>query len=269
MPKILVWSNVFPRQRGRGDYAQLDAFTHADVCHIAWFRFGNLELPDNDEGGRFFKALLLKGMPTTQLIRLAPWSRSRPRDFFRIVDQADREQRKPDAKRLGELLDFTFDELKALKRNGISIKFVAPFDAQRWQVDEFWESEERNADRERKLRSRKQRKENTMPTLTKRATIIYKAVGTNWISVPAIMNVVASKMRNERNRMLVPAALRSAVKRGIDELVAQGLADTKIDFDEHGKATRFTRRSHVTGQKSDHVSNGHVSKNPSGYVATS
>ena len=256
--------NAKPRGR-RQNHAQRDALTRTDLRAI-WRYFSSQSRLTDDLNERFLHALLLKGLPATQVPDVAPWARRRGVDYY--IDKANADLRIHDADRLGELIEFEFDDLKAMKRDGYSVRHIAPFDADRGDVQEFWEDEERIADRERKQLSRKQRKESTMPKLTKRTTIIHKAIGTNWISVPALMKAVAPKMRNERNRMLVPTALRSAVKRGIDELVAHGIADTKIDLDERGRATQFTRRSHMTGQIFAHMSNSNVSKKTSGDVAT-
>jgi hypothetical protein len=62
---------------------------------------------------------------------------------------ANADRRTPDADRLGELIEFSFGDLKAMKRDRYSVRYVAPFDAQPWEVREFWESE-RKADRDRK-----------------------------------------------------------------------------------------------------------------------
>jgi hypothetical protein len=232
------------RAKQRRHRTQLDAFARADLLDIAQHRFGASSLPNNAEGRRFLRAYLLKGMPATQAVDLAPWSRD-GRVFIDTIAAVEADRRTPNADRLGELIEFSFDQLKALKRKGISIRFVAPFDAQSWQVDEFWEEERRRDDRERKQQARKGKRESTMPTMSKRAAIIHKALSeTNWTSVPAIMKAVAPKLRGQRNRPLAQHALRVAVGRALDELVACGLAEAKSEMGEHGVATRFARRVH-------------------------
>jgi hypothetical protein len=234
-----------PRQRA--EHTQLDALTRSDLLAIAQGRFGTASsLPNDDEGRRFLRAYLLKGMPATQALDLASWSRE-DGEFFAIVASVEAERRKPNADRLGNLIEFSFEELKALKRKGIRIKFVAPFDAQRWQVDAFWKAERQEADRERKQRERNRRKESTMP-MSKRAKQVHKVLRDNhWTSVSDIMEAV--ELRDQRKRKLAPHALRVAVHRALDELVAGGLAEKKTEI-EQGVATRFVRRAHVCGQNS-------------------
>ena len=262
MPKLLVRSNVFPRQQR----AQLDALTRADLLAISRHKSRTATLPDDVTGERILHGLLMKGLPATQVLDVAPWASQRGIEHY--VEKAKKDRRTPDAEMLGDLIGFYFDDLKAMKREDYSVRHVVPCDTERWRVDEYWKAEERNADRERKLLARNRSKETAMPKLTKRAEIIYKAVGTNWISVPAIMNVVASKMRNERNRMLAQHTLRVAVGRGVDELVACGLAEAKMEIDERSKATRFTRRSHMTGRDSVHVHTVNLHKKASDDVAS-
>jgi hypothetical protein len=219
---------------------------------IAQDSFGTSSLPNNEEGRRFLRAYLLRAMPAAQALALAPWSRDGG-EFFRIVElaEADRRRRAPHADRLGELIEFSFDQLRAMKRNhNISIKFVAPFDAQPWQIDEFWESQRRDDDRKRKQRERK--RESNMPTLTRRAKIVREALSaTHWISVSDIMDAVV--LRDQRKRRLAPDGLRSAVKRALDELVACGLVESRIETGEHGVANRVARRAHMTGPVFVHV----------------
>ena len=185
-------------QQQRTHHAQLDALARADLLAIAQGRFGTSSLPNNEEGRRFLRAYLLKSMPATQALDLASWSRDGG-EFFRIVALVEADRRTPNADRLGELIEFEFEQLQALKRNkGISIRHIAPFDAQRFQVQEFWETEEQKADRERKQRARKRSKEAKMPALTRRAKLVHKAMSGAWTSVNDIMDAVV--LRDQRNR---------------------------------------------------------------------
>jgi hypothetical protein len=252
-------------RRQRADHTQLDALTRFDLLAIAQDRFGTSSLPNDGEGRRFLRAYLLKGMPATQALDLAPWSRDGG-EFFRIVASVDADRRTPNAERLGELIEFTFERLQALKRKGISIRHVAPFDAQRFQVQQFWKDEERIADRERKLLARKRSKEENMPTLTKRAKQVHKAVATDWTSVSDIMDAVV--LRDQRNRKLATAVQRVAVHRALDELVASGLVEDRTEAGEHRMATRFARRSHMTGRNSVSDNIATHNKKTSGDVAT-
>jgi hypothetical protein len=230
---------------------QLDAFARADLLAIAKDKFGTSILPDDAEGRRFLRAYLLKGVPATQAVDLAPWSRE-GRVFIDILAEVEADKRIPNADRLGELIDFSFEQLKEMKRKGVSIKFVAPFDADSWKVDRFWEAERRQADRERKQQKRKRKRESTMPTMSKRAAIIHKALSeTNWTSVSAIMDAVV--LRGPRNRLMAPAAARRAVSRALDELVDCGLAEAKTEPGEHGMRTRFARRAHADKKTSARV----------------
>jgi hypothetical protein len=253
-----------PPDNGSTHYAQQDAFARKDLLAIRGYFLSTTRLSDEADE-RFLHALLLKGLPATQVLDLFPWARHRGVDYY--IDRANADRRKPNADRLGELIEFEFDDLKAMKRAGYSVRHVAPYDAQRWEVAAFWEAEEHEADRERKQRDRKRRKESTMPTLTKRAKIVHKALSeVRWTSVPAIMKAVA--LRDQRNRLLAPHGLRSAVRRALDELVAIGLAEAKNELDERGVGTRFARRAHVTGQNSVHVVSEHVVKKASDRVAS-
>ena len=95
----------------------------------------------------------------------------------------------------------------------------------------------------------------TMPTLTKRAKLIREAMsGTNWTSVSNIMDAVAPMLLDQHNRRLVPTALRTAVRYALDELVAHGLAETKTEVGERGKAHRFVRRAQVCSAPESSVS---------------
>lgn len=236
------------RRRQRTDYAQLDAFARKDLRAVSRHWTGKATLSDDASGQQILHGLLMKGLPATQVLDVAPWASQRGIEHY--VEKANADHRKPDADMLGNLIEFTFDDLKAMKRNGHSVRHIAPFDADRGDVQQFWIDEERIADRERKQRARKRRKENTMPTPTKRAKIIHKAMSeVRWTSVSDIMDVVAPKLRDQRNRMLAPHALRVAVHRALDQLVASGLADKKTEIAQ-GVATRLARRAHMTGQVS-------------------
>ena len=80
-----------------------------------------------------------------------------------------------------------------------------------------------------------------MPTPSKRAKLVYEALrAARWISVSDIMKVAA--LRDQRNRRLAPDALRVAIKRALNELIALGMAETKTELDDHGVANRLARR---------------------------
>ena len=237
-----------PRRRTgprRQPTAQFDAFARAELLAIARHRFGRSTLPENADGERFLEGLLWKGLPGMQILDFAPWASRRGIDHY--VEKAKANRRIPNADRLGELIEFEFDELKAMKRCGYSVRHVAPCDAQAQKVRDFWKAKRRHADRKRKQRKREQEQSTTtstltMPTLTKRAALVREAIDrSRWTSVPVIMKAVAPTLRGQRNRKLAPHALRLAVRRGIDELVACGLAEAKTDIGEHGVATRFAR----------------------------
>jgi hypothetical protein len=95
-----------------------------------------------------------------------------------------------------------FDDLKAMKRDGYSVRHVTPFNAQPWKVDEFWEAERREADRERKKRARKRSKEARMPTLTKRAKIVHDILSDGWISVSSRAGVRPERSSGDARRRL-------------------------------------------------------------------
>lgn len=232
--------------------AQLDALARADLLAIARHDFGAPKLPNNADGRLYFRAFILKGMPVTQLLRMAPWARHR--DFFRIVNDADAERGAPNAKRLGALIEFTLEKLVALKRDhGISIRHIEPCDAEVWQVEDFWKAERQEADRMRKQRERT-KEQDTMPIPTKRATLVRKAMSeTHWTSVSAIMKAVARTLRDQRNQRLTPHALRVAVHRALDDLLACGLAEEKTGADKRGFPVRLARRADTVLSMSAHV----------------
>jgi hypothetical protein len=251
-----------PRQRA-AHYAQLDALARADLLAISRHWSGQHTLPDDASGERILHGLLLKGLPATQVADVASWAHRRGVDHY--VDKAKSERRTPDADMLGNLIEFYFDDLKAMKRVGHSVRYVAPCDAQRSDVDRFWKAERLAADRQRKKRNRK--KEQPMPTpLTKRAKLVHKELSDGpWISVSNIMKIIALR-DNQRKRRLAPHALRVAVGRALDELVANGLAETRTEIDERGVAHRVARRAHICGHDSVHVHSVHVHKKASADV---
>ena len=86
-------------------------------------------MPDDANGERFLHAFLLKSLPATQVLDVAPCGTPVRVDHNDPYGQVDR--RIPDADLLGELIEFSFDDLKAMKRAGYSVRHIAPFDAQR------------------------------------------------------------------------------------------------------------------------------------------
>ena len=163
------------------DYAQLDALARTDLLAIARHWFGAATLPDNADGKRFLHGLLVKGLAATQVPDVAPWACRRSVDHY--VAKANAERRIPDADMLGNLIEFSFEDLKAMKRNRCSVRYVAPCDAQRSEVRSSGKLKTKG-DRERKQRERK-KEQSTMPTLTKRAKIIHEVMSeTIWTSVP-------------------------------------------------------------------------------------
>jgi hypothetical protein len=256
---------AYSERRQRAEhYAQQDAFVRADILAIRRYFLGTTRLSDEADE-RFLHALLLKGLPATQVLDLFPWARHRGVDYY--IDRANADRRTPDADRLGELIEFEFDDLMAMKREGYSVRHVAPYDAQRGDVQEFWAAEEQEADRERKQRDRDRRKESTMPKISRRAKQVHKVLRDNrWISVSDIMEAV--ELRDQRKRKLAPAVLRVAVHRALDELVASGVAEEKTEAGTHHFPTRFARRSHMTGQVSVSDNIATDNKKTSGDVAS-
>ena len=153
-----------------------------------------------------------------------------------------------------------------MKLAGYSVRHIAPSDAQRSDVEDFWKDEERKADCERKQLIRKQEKEQSMPSLSKRARIVHdilrKAL---WADVAAIAKAAA--LRNQRNRLLAPDAACRAVHRALDKLVEHGLVEFKSEIGKHGMVVKFARRVHTVGQNSVIADNVIADKKASGDVA--
>lgn len=233
------------QQQRRLHHTQRYAFTRKDLLDIArYMRFHKSTLPNNEQGLQFLRALFLVDIPTPQAIELAPWAEARLGDLARETN-AERRKLGPKrlAERLGEIIEFTFDELVALKReHGIPITHVETCDVQKREEDEFWAAERHKAERDRKRKERRIKLAG-VPKTSKRASLVREAVGWDWASVPVIMAAVADKLRDQRNRRLKRHTLEVAVHRALDELLAVGLAEGKIEPAKHGGTTRFARRA--------------------------
>ena len=240
-------------RRVRRNLPQLDALARADLLAIARLDFGTSRLPDNEQGEQFLRALLLKGMPASQAPDVAPWAR-RNNLLWDLLEATNNQRRKPPGPdRLGEMIDFSFDKLKTLKRDyGIAIKHIAPFDAHGSQVRAFWKAERQEKDRERKRKERR-KKLSADPATSERAALVRKAVGWRWTSVAAIMDAIAPILRDQRNRPLSRPALKVAVHRALDELRAVGLVEDKIGVRKHGGTMRFARGADLGPQHIPHT----------------
>jgi hypothetical protein len=140
------------RCKGPASYAQHDAMVRADLLAIARHRYGTSTLPDAPEGRRFLRALLAKRLPVTQAYDIAPWCTG---EICRMAGDVAADPKPPTRDRLGSIIEFEFEELKQMKRNRYSVRYVAPFDAQRHQVQEFFKAQSKPADAARKRRTRK------------------------------------------------------------------------------------------------------------------
>lgn len=238
------------------------AFTRNDVLVIVHHRFRSATLPDTAEGRRFLYALIGLRLPVAQAFDLAPWCRD---GDLRATCQRVASDRRPFTRdRVGNLIELAFDEIKRIKReHGHSIRHIAPFNAQKWEVQEFWKEVEREADRERKGRERQRKREMaTAPKVSPRARLVRDAVlVTQWTSVTEITAAVGPSLRDRQGRRLEERATRAAVVRALDELVRAGRVETKIEPGEHGMPTRYARRT--LPSRRDHVSDH---ENVSGHV---
>ena len=232
------------QQQRRLHRTQRYAFSRKDLLDIArYMRFRKSTLPDNEHGLKFVRALFLVDIPVPQLIELAAWTEPRISNLAReTITERRKLGPKRLAERLGEIIEFTFDVLVALKRDyGIPITHVETCDVQKVEEDAFWGAERQKADRDRK-RKEWRIKLAGVPKTSKRAKVVREAMnGRKWTSVPAIMVAVADKLRDQRNRRLKRHTLEVAVHRALDELLAVGLVEGKNEPAKHGGTTRFAR----------------------------
>jgi hypothetical protein len=196
-------------------------------------------LPDTPDGRRFLRALLAKHLPVTQAYDIAPWCTG---ELCRMAADVAADPRPPTRDRIGNMIEFEFEELARMKSiDRYAVRHVAPFDAQRWEMQDFFKARQLEADAERKRRKRKRpaRKEETVKTkkLSRRAAVVRKALNSEWTAMPEIMKAVAPRFRPR----LSPASLRVIVHRRLDELVEHRIAEDKIELGERNRATRFAR----------------------------
>jgi hypothetical protein len=230
------------RRKGPTNYAQYNALVRKDLFAIARYRFGTASLPDTPDGRRFLRALLAKHLPVTLAYDIAPWCRD---ELCRMARDVADDPRPPTRDRLGNMIEFEFEELKRMRQiHRYAVRHVAPYDVQPYQVQEFFAGLQKLADAEwqRRKRKRSVRKEDeTVKTkkLSPRADMVRNALNGEWMSTPEIMRAIAPRLRPRRD----PGSLRRAVHRSLDELASLKLAEIKVELDQHNRATRFARRS--------------------------
>jgi hypothetical protein len=215
---------------------------------IARLRFGTQQLPNNENGRRFLRVLVGLKLPASETYVVAPWCQAELRG---IVDQVNSGARVRTPDRIGAAIEFMFDELQKLARRGYSIRHVAPCDADRWKVQEFWRERRLEHDRIRKRRERaarppKKAEEAKMAGLKLRTKIVRDALPSNWTSAHEIESRVALSFG------LGEAALHVAVGRELKTLVKRGEAERTLAPGRNGRPTLFVRRSpphvHMSGQ---------------------
>jgi hypothetical protein len=227
-------------RHGRTDHVQVNAWRRGDVLAIAMLRFGTRQLPATDEGRRFLGALVALKFPHEDMDAIAPWWRD-----------ADLVAVKRDPDRVGAAIEFEFAELKELARRGYSVRHVAPFDAQPWQVREFWDKHRRERERIRKQRERATRpptkQEAQMDdTLKPRTKLVRAALTDQWQCARQVEDRVARQLKLDK------ASLNVAVGRELKLLVKRGMAERKLETGSNGRPALFVRRAmpraHVSGQ---------------------
>jgi hypothetical protein len=235
------------RKKHPNSYAQVDALVRKDIIAIATHRFGTATLPDTAEGRRFLRAMLAKRLPVTQAYEIAPWC---PDELCRMAAEVAADPRAPTRDRLGDMIEFEFDELTRMSTNRYAVRHVAPFDAQPYQVQEFFRAKRLVAEAKRQSRRRKRpaRKEEQMEKrLSKRTRAVYEALNGDWTSAADIIRAVEPKFQPRKRG----AVLRRAVHHVLDELIKLGLAEDKIEHGQHGFPTRFVRRAQPATTKTE------------------
>ncbi len=222
-------------RRGHADYAQLDALRRRDVKAIANLRFG-AQLPDSEEGRQFLGVLIALRLPAEEIHKIAPWCAADPAT---ITEQAAAVRRSltaaPIADRIGEVLEFEFEELKTLAEQGYSVSQVASYDAQRWQEREYWDERRRKSEADRKRRNRAQEAQQMDNHLPQRTKVVKSTLTGDWQPQTAIAERVAKPFR-----LRGPSLLR-AVARHVENLVKRRCAETKTEDGKHGMKTCFVR----------------------------
>ena len=144
------------------------------------------------------------------------------------------------ADRIGEMIEFTFDELKELAEQGYSIRHVKPCDASDAQVAAFWKEHRKKRERIRKQTERA--KEAPMMTdqhLPQRTKAVKRALTRNWQPRTAIDQRLAPSFPRVRS----DGARGVVVGREIKKLGALGVAEQKIEPGKRGLPTAFVRLS--------------------------
>lgn len=221
-------------RHGRTDHVQVNAWRRGDVLAIAALRFGTRQLPATDEGRRFLRTLVALKFAHEDMHTIAPW--------WRDTDLVAADRRALDPDRVGNAIEFTFEELRELARRGYSVRHVAPFDVDAWVLQAFWREHRRDRDRKRKRDDRA--KEAQMEKLPQRTELVRRALGKTWEAMSAIERRVAPQLG------LGKGTLHVAVTREIAKLVALGMAEAEVRPGTHGMPTRMVRRQAADDHRS-------------------
>lgn len=230
---------------GRTDHGQVNAWRRYEVMKIAALRFNTRQLPNTAEGRRFLAVLVGLRLPHLDIYKIAPWCEAQLRD---LADQVAADRRPLHADRIGNAIEFAFDELKELaEQRHYSVTQVAPYDAQRHEVQAYWEKRRRDADRDRKQRMRATRPPKKEAHMKPRTKLVRNALTDEWIGAREIENRVAPLLKLDK------ATLNVAVGRELKLLVKHGEAERKIEPGPNGRPTLFVRRAtprvHGSGQE--------------------
>lgn len=227
-------------RRKPSEYAQLNALMRSEVSTIARLRLGRDDLPENHEGERYLKALIFLKLPVDEVHEVAPWCSGGDLDRLRADVDRDRRHFRNARDYVGDLIEFQFTDLVELWRHGFSVRWTAPFDCQRSQVQEFWKVVDKQRDRVRKRENRAMSKSMNGTKLKPLARACIRILN-GWTAVPFI----AAKMIESpaRHRPRTAGAAKKAVHRAIDDLITAGIieAELRIVPDKTSRVVKFVR----------------------------